>query len=315
MDVSPASLSMFLESLYLNCDAKHFCELRCIHSGTGDVRSHWFSVGDFRSRHFAMNAAFQLNKVGYGVYFTPCLRVFPNRDFGNIGSLSALWLDLDCDNDFGQRNRVWTQLMDFDISPSVIFDSGGGYHVYYFLENVVLSDDDHRRELSFYLAGLSQALGGDDAYAKSLGSLMRLPMSRNTKPGRGGRKVSFEFCFPENRYNLSDFDWLRLEPPKSSASVWANVSVSEAYIPERTRNYLQYGASSGNRNHELFAAACQLRDAGYSQVEAEGLLIGRYVADSLSNENSRQRETEAKSTIRSVYRQARRDPIFIRSFE
>jgi hypothetical protein len=312
MDSISANLSKFLHFLHLGIDGSYFCELRCIHPRTEEVRSYWFTIGDLHSRHFAMKSALELNQAGFGVYFTPSLRSCASRDFSNIVSLPVLWVDLDCDDDSKQRAAAWSRLMDFEIAPSVVCNSGGGFHAYYFLEPVALQDDEHRRELSFYLAGLSQLLGGDEAYAKSPASVMRLPVSVNTKEGRGAKKVSFEFFCPENRYAISDFDWLRLEAPKRSSSAWNGVGVAEAYLPERTRNYLQSGASQGNRNHELFAAACQLRDAGYSQSEAESLLVQRYVADALPGESSRQRETEAKGTIQSVYRQPRREPIVSR---
>ena len=47
----------------------------------------------------------------------------------------------------------------------------------------------------------------------------------------------------------------------------------------------------GSRNTELFAAACQLRDASYSQSDAERELIPLYVSDGCS-------EQEALATIR-----------------
>lgn len=36
-------------------------------------------------------------------------------------------------------------------------------------------------------------------------------------------------------------------------------------LPKRTREYLERGAPEGQRNAELFEAACQLRDAAMSR--------------------------------------------------
>ncbi len=60
--------------------------------------------------------------------------------------------------------------------------------------------------------------------------------------------------------------------------------------------------AEGSRNHELFAAACQLRDAGHSQAEAERQLIPRHVASGST-------EREAIATIRSAYSRPPREPI------
>jgi hypothetical protein len=59
----------------------------------------------------------------------------------------------------------------------------------------------------------------------------------------------------------------------------------------------------------LFAAACQMRDAGYTQAEAEQQLIGRYVVDGSGHESEAGREREARTTIASAYREPPRDPI------
>ena len=53
-------------------------------------------------------------------------------------------------------------------------------------------------------------------------------------------------------------------------------------LPQRTLDYLAHGAGKGNRNDELFAAAQQFRDAGYSMAEAEPRLLARGMADGLS---------------------------------
>ncbi|MBA3873623.1 MAG: DUF927 domain-containing protein, partial [Anaerolineae bacterium] len=73
-------------------------------------------------------------------------------------------------------------------------------------------------------------------------------------------------------------------------------------LPARTEQYLASGATEGNRNTELFSAACQLRDAGYSQSDAEHDLIPRHVADGSS-------EKEALATIQSAYSRSPRDPL------
>jgi Primase C terminal 1 (PriCT-1) len=61
-----------------------------------------------------------------------------------------------------------------------------------------------------------------------------------------------------------------------------NKAWDESGLPTATRDYLANGAAVGNRDNALFAAACQFRDSGYSQAEAESRLIVRAVADGLS---------------------------------
>src|SRR6201987_1001690 len=81
-----------------------------------------------------------------------------------------------------------------------------------------------------------------------------------------------------------------------------NRFASKGALPKRTLEYLAHGASQGTRNQELFSAAVQFRDAGYSIDEAIGRLLDRALKDQLS-------EPEARKAIESAYTRGARDPI------
>ncbi|MBK8022017.1 MAG: hypothetical protein IPK19_11470 [Chloroflexi bacterium] len=102
---------------------------------------------------------------------------------------------------------------------------------------------------------------------------------------------------PEQRAPYDAFAWLerQLERQAPLMMPLANENGdSEHRLPERTQAYLARGAAPGSRNAELLAAACQFRDAGYSQTDAERELVPRHVADGCT-------EAEALATIRSAY--------------
>jgi RecA-family ATPase len=73
-------------------------------------------------------------------------------------------------------------------------------------------------------------------------------------------------------------------------------------FPQRTLDYLDHGATEGNRNDALFDAAGQFRDARKSLQEASDALIPRGTADGLSR-------TECVRTIKSAYNHSPREPI------
>lgn len=76
-----------------------------------------------------------------------------------------------------------------------------------------------------------------------------------------------------------------------------------APIPERTRRYLDGPAiPEGNRNAELTAAACQMRDAGYDEAEAAPMLLDAALRDGLT-------EREALASVCSIFRRTPRAPI------
>lgn len=85
-------------------------------------------------------------------------------------------------------------------------------------------------------------------------------------------------------------------------------AMSEPILPQHTRDYLAHGAAEGQRNSELFQAACQMRDASMTQIEAEALLIPRAVSDGLS-------AAEIDSTICSAFARVPRAPIYAKNGE
>ena len=73
-------------------------------------------------------------------------------------------------------------------------------------------------------------------------------------------------------------------------------------LPKRTLDYLEHGATEGERNAALFDAACQFRDAEMPMETAEPQLLARAVADGLS-------ESEASTAIRSAFGHTPRSPL------
>jgi hypothetical protein len=301
----------FLAALYSQADPALWLELRCIHPETEVSRVLWSPVGDPSRLAAVLRQADAMNKAGFGVYFAPCLRREKKGDAQAVVSVPALWMDIDCDDDPGQRAAALEKLHTFDQQPSILLDSGGGWHVYYLLDaSYVLENDEDRQRIAHILHGLSAALGGDADYVKSVASLMRLPESANTKPERGGVVAAITEFHPERRYPLEAFEWLAVQSQQKILAVQpVSGNGHHAPLPQVTLDYLSRGASNGSRNRALFDAACQFRDAGYSQAEAEDRLVLRHVADGGPGENPAAREREARATITSAYRQSAREPL------
>ena len=311
---SPAvSRDDFFAALYSGANPELLLELRCIHPETEAARVLWTPIGNQQRLAATLRRADALNKSGYGVFFAPCLRREKKGSADSAALVPALWVDIDCDDDPKLRSTALEKLHDFDPKPSIILDSGGGWHVYWLLDQPFeLEDDAAREKVASILHGLFAAVGGDSDYAKSVASMLRLPDSVNTKPERGGVVAAITEFHPDRRYALAAFEWLTVKPGGSNGKtgiVQSGNGNGHAPLPQITLDYLTSGAANGNRNRALFDAACQFRDAGYSQAEAEAQLISRHVADGNGSENPAAREREAHATITSVYSQSARDPI------
>lgn len=303
---SSAGRREFLNALYHGSPNNLYLELRCIHPTTGEVRSLWGRIGNKSELAAALKQAETLNREGYGMYFAPCLRKGKQGKAESAALVPALWVDIDCDGDTHGRNEELQKLRDFDPAPSFILDSGGGWHGYWLLDKPFqLHQDTDRQKIAGILRGLFAALGGDPEYVKSVAGIMRLPDSVNTKPERGGVVVTVVESHPERCYPLNAFTWLESQPRTEKIGGMNVITLNgngHHPLPPRTETYLASGAMNGNRNTELFAAACQMRDAGYSQSDAERDLIPRHLASGSS-------EREALATIQSAYSRPARDPI------
>ncbi|MEO1647061.1 MAG: hypothetical protein AAFR67_17880, partial [Chloroflexota bacterium] len=162
----------------------------------------WIDPNDVAQRNRILKQASQLNREGYGIFFAPCLR---NEQIGKTEHATlatALWIDIDCDDDVDQRAKALEKLQTFEPAPSIIVDSGGGWHGYWLLADpYLLEDDENKKHIKLILEGLFSALDGDEGYVKSVASVMRLPDSTNTKPERGGVICTVKQFEPECLYS------------------------------------------------------------------------------------------------------------------
>jgi hypothetical protein len=298
-----ATRADFLDALYQTAEPKLWLELRCIHPVSKQVKTLWMPL---QKREAILRQADQLNREGYSLYFAPCPRTRQKGNAEAAALLPALWVDLDCDDDPARREVALLKLRGFTPAPSVIVDSGGGWHSYWLLsEPFALTEQSSREYAARLLRGLFCALGADPEYVKSVASIMRLPESINTKPERGGAIVTILEFEPNRRYPISDFAWLDV---KTDQSARLFNQTDRPPLPRVTLDYLAHGATDGTRNNALFDAACQFRDAGYTQAEAEAQLVPRYVADG-NGENPSSREREGRATITSAYKRTARDSL------
>ena len=311
-EIQAVTQSDFLSVLYPQSPAEGWLELRCIHPETGEVRTLWTQINKPKQLESVLKQSDKLNAEGFGVFFAPCLRKEKKGSVASAITVPAMWIDIDCDDDPQKREKGMAKLCDFEPAPSIIVDSGGGWHAYWLLdEPFILETDEDKHKISQIMQGMFTALDGDENYVKSVASIMRLPNSINTKPERNNAPVNIIEWHPERRYSLSNFEWLEVKPiPQNGYTpVFSTNGNGHHPLPPRTEQYLASGAYDGNRNAELFAAACQLRDAGYSQSDAERELLARHVADGNGSENPAAREKEARATIASAYSQPAREPI------
>lgn len=261
----------FLQRLHQG--AKH-----CFLWTSDGLRSAWYTEGD------------PLPKIGgqnlyFGVH--PCTQIPPESNRGNtdpryirsqlayIGAINGLFSEFDA-KDHGNSKHKVLEFIKAGVKsgkfprPSVIIDSGGGYHCYWlFPEPFLLSTDAKRQRAARLQRAWVQLTGGDQG-AQDLARILRLPGSKNHKY-KPPRPVRFIRCAPSVTYSLGDLEAL-------AASAMTEIATStptppraldehtraryDAYVRQALDDILAEieTAQPGTRDNTLYKLACRIGD-------------------------------------------------------
>lgn len=173
--------SAFFNALLARCTAyRSTClTLTAIHpDGKHPTPSRHIRLDDAPALHDAFARLDAANTLGWGAYFAvglrrPGLTRWKRGSAADVVALPALFVDVD-----DPSTETLARLRRVNPSPSCIVASGGGYHVYWWLDEPTTDLNTAR----LLLRGLAAALGGDRL---SVAQSLRVVSSVNTKPSRG----------------------------------------------------------------------------------------------------------------------------------
>jgi len=121
----------------------------------------------------------------------------------HISVVNCLFAEFDAHGPAAAKVALLRQIESIDPLPSVVVDSGGGYHCYWLLaEPFHIETERDRQWIDRLQKGWVARVGGDDG-AKDLARMLRLPGTRNRKyvPAR---EVRFVWCDLECTHPLSE---------------------------------------------------------------------------------------------------------------
>lgn len=169
-------------------------------------------------------------------YFGVCPRREAKGTEDSVSCMVTLWADLDAKKVMASdpriqdiesaKREILRRLKSFQYPPSIIVDSGNGYHTYWLLrEPLLLQGHEEGLRAMGILKGLGAALEGDNVH--DLARIMRLPGTLNLKEPQNPKLVRIIEFNPEQRYNLDDFEDY-YEPVES----YSGIVINDADIPE-----------------------------------------------------------------------------------
>lgn len=140
-----------------------------------------------------------------GVFFGACPREERNGTKSSVKKVQCLWVDLDAKDFAGGKDEAWERIQNF-IPPTVIIDSGHGFHCYWCLvEPTIIENKADLSKLERLNYLLAELLGGDKACAE-IARVLRLPGTFNLKDLSNPQPVKIIELVSDRRYSLSSFD-------------------------------------------------------------------------------------------------------------
>lgn len=174
---------------------KGFIEIRTIEKGK--IRQIWYETSEVNRLLIDLGSRY-FQRVN--TYFGVCPRRTEKGKEKDVKQVNCLWVDLDAENP-QEKEAVKKRLDDFDPEPSIIVDSGHGYHCYWLFDKPeeINSPEDILR-LKGYNRGLAEELRGDKGI--DLSRILRVPGTKNLKDLKNILAVTIIKFEPQIRYSL-----------------------------------------------------------------------------------------------------------------
>lgn len=232
----------------------------------------WYST----SKGLAVPTLWQQSRdVFYGVHPTSVRRSEHQKAHNeDVGAISCLFADYDVPDGTTDkrafRNRI---LQRCAVPPSAVVSSGGGYHLYWLLEQTLVLQDDATRERARLLQYAWAEHWQADGKVKDLARVLRLPGTFNRKPEYAPRyrAVTLEKLELSVTYAVDDLEKLvqatlqgviLRETQAQQAQAPQPVDVDDTELLERIRR-----SANGAKFERLWAGDCSDYGGDHSSAD------------------------------------------------
>jgi hypothetical protein len=248
-----------------------FGEIRMIRKGRDgrpEIRQSWHELNDTGLGLLAASeTAGRHSAEHWDVYYG----VVPRTGRGGTaahcpGKVGVLWADVDAKN-FSSKEEAFRVISGARVSPSVIVDSGNGYHLYWLLREEIESPT-----ATMIMKGIAKAIGGDAV--ADIPRVLRVPGTSNWK--RDPLPVRLLMLDSRARRSIDDF------APEIRAAEAAVRQPTRLYtgepmplekLPGWLTEIIINPAPRGARSETAFKACLWLARYGWSDGQIEQLFL------------------------------------------
>lgn len=221
-------------------DGDAYGEIRCLSEGR-HPQSHFFPVSD--SEGIAKYALNQDSLGGWDVYAGVAPRLYQRGTNDSVvSSTHVLWADVDAKNRVGGKYAALAGVRMLQLKPSIIVDSGHGFHLYWLLR--AETDWDLAQQA---MKALAREAHGDAVHDKA--RILRVPGTTNRKDPANPVPVRLLYWDTERKYRITDFPTIEEPPvyPHSSEAVSRHLD-----LPTWLAELIAEGAPKGERSEASF---------------------------------------------------------------
>lgn len=199
---------------------------------------------------------------GVDIYFGVMPRVRPAGKAEDAVPLTdVLWADIDAKHNAGGKQGSWSLLTSYPVWPSIIVDSGRGYHAYWLLRELVPFEDAH-----LAMRAIAKAVQGDHTYDAA--RVLRIPGTTNYKDTEDLLDVRI-VGFQGRRYRWADFEIDVQMPIERPTTTFAppRFALQREGLPDWLEDLIREGAPQGQRSEAAFKACLWLARFGWTDAD------------------------------------------------
>lgn len=185
----------------------------------------------------------------------------PKNAFRGVTVINCLFAEFDAKDFQGGKNAALDHVQTLDIPPSVVIDSGGGYHAYWLLDTPfeLATDADRQRAIQLQRNWVDRVRG--DSGAKDIARVLRVPGTLNHKYSPAPT-VAFQRVDLSLLYSLTYLEsWADEKPPTAPA-------------PATTPQVKNSPSTPANNDTDLARAALDVLDPWRCSDYHEWIRIG-----------------------------------------
>jgi len=198
-------------------------------------------------------------KKGYGIYFGVCPRLGTEGNKNAVMCANVLWADLDGKNYSGGKEEALQIIKRYRIKPTIIVDSGHGYHAYWkFKEpqyNLALVEN--------CLIRIADELKSDSS-VKDVSRVMRLPGTVNNKDEKNVIPANIIEINADVSYEIAEFQCSTVDAGNVKDK---SLDKGKNWIVDSIKNLKE-----GSRNVEFSKLIGRFKNDGYSSEDTFAIL-------------------------------------------